>query len=181
VEDIMIDLETLDLGPQSAVIAVGAVMFDPMTGHTGAEFYAKIRPDDAMLYGTHTQDTLEWWGRQDPAARAEAFGGVISSWVICDAFRGFVLGNGPGVRPWGNGATFDVSILEHLFKVHGLPAPWDFWDVRDVRTVVDMGERLRGCQAKKMPFQGMAHKALDDARHQARYVTEIFQQLRVEP
>ncbi|MNR25883.1 hypothetical protein D3C85_1430560 [compost metagenome] len=47
-----------------------------------------------------------------------------------------------------------------------------------MRTVVDMGRDLLGFNPKKeMPFEGVAHTALADAKHQARYVSAIYQRL----
>ncbi|HEM0000754.1 TPA: 3'-5' exoribonuclease, partial [Escherichia coli] len=47
----------------------------------------------------------------------------------------------------------------------------------DVRTIVQLGEAV-GFYAKNMiPFEGTPHNALDDARHQAKYVSAIWQKL----
>jgi len=51
---------------------------------------------------------------------------------------------------------------------------------RDVRTIVDLGRALLGFDPKKdMPFTGERHNALDDAIHQAKYVSAIYQALAV--
>ena len=77
--DVMIDIETLGKGHNAAVIAIGAVFFNPLTGETGEQFYQKIDPNDAALYGQTDGSTMAWWSKQDPAAKAEAFSGVIPS------------------------------------------------------------------------------------------------------
>ena len=176
-KDVMIDIETLGKGHNAAVIAIGAVFFNPLTGETGEQFYQKVDPNDAALYGQTDVSTMAWWGKQDARAMYEAFSGVLLSSTVAHAF-GSYLSQVSDTLVWGNGSTFDITILESLFDAHNLVTPWQFWNVRDVRTVVDLGWRLRNSTAKQAPFTGMAHKALDDAMHQAAYVSRIFQELR---
>jgi len=77
---------------------------------------------------------------------------------------------------WGNGATFDISILEAAYRQRGIPIPWAFWNIRDVRTIA----ALAWPHVKKdhTEFVGVPHRALDDAKHQARYVSAMWQHLR---
>jgi inhibitor of KinA sporulation pathway (predicted exonuclease) len=45
--------------------------------------------------------------------------------------------------------------------------------------MVDIGRQLRGANPKKdLPFEGVQHNALDDAKHQAKYVSAIWQTLK---
>ncbi|EQA7358075.1 3'-5' exonuclease [Enterobacter hormaechei] len=48
---------------------------------------------------------------------------------------------------------------------------------RDVRTVVEMGKAISFDPKRDMPFEGTRHSALDDAIHQAKYVSAIWQKL----
>ena len=81
------------------------------------------------------------------------------------------------VKVWGNGKEFDCAILEHAFQQLEMPCPWKFWDTQDVRTVITLAE-LHGFNPKKTrPFEGMPHRALDDARHRARYVADTVSAL----
>ncbi|EMP5336427.1 3'-5' exoribonuclease, partial [Citrobacter freundii] len=47
----------------------------------------------------------------------------------------------------------------------------------DVRTVVEMGKVIGIDPKRDMPFDGTRHSALDDAIHQAKYVSSIWQKL----
>jgi len=81
---------------------------------------------------------------------------------------------------WGNGATFDVSMLENAYRMLELPIPWMFWDVRDVRTIVQLAAALptsRRVEKCDVPFIGVPHRADDDAVHQASYVAKMYQAL----
>lgn len=81
------------------------------------------------------------------------------------------------LKVWGNGATFDNVILRGAYERAGQVCPWQFWNDHDVRTIVTLG-RVVGFDPKRdMPFDGIAHNALADARHQAKYVSAIWQKL----
>lgn len=81
------------------------------------------------------------------------------------------------LKVWGNGATFDNVILRGAYARTGHLCPWAFWNDHDVRTIVTLG-RATGFDPKlDMPFDGVMHNALDDARHQAKYVSAIWQRL----
>ena len=169
-KDLMIDIETLGKGPRAAILSIGAVFFDLSTGRTGDEFYVCIDPKDAETFGTVDASTRAWWNRQGEAARREAYGGKTPARVAVSAFHAFVAAKLNVVKPWGNGSIFDITILEHAFSAHGFGLPWHFYNVRDVRTIVDLGERLvDGRHKNTIKFEGVAHSALDDARHQVRY------------
>lgn len=84
--NVMLDLETMGSGPRAAIVTIGAVFFDPMTGELGEEFEAAIDLRSSAKYG-----------EIDPK--------------------------------------------------------------------------------KEMPFEGVRHSALADAKHQARYVSAIYRQL----
>jgi exodeoxyribonuclease VIII len=77
---------------------------------------------------------------------------------------------------WGNGATFDISMLEDAYRQYEIEIPWKFWNVRDCRTVLDMYESIRGGFNKTVNRQG-AHNALDDAKFQAQYITMMWSRL----
>jgi len=167
----MIDLETLDTKPSAAFITVGACQFDPDTGEIGKTFYKRVDWGGAMDGGrTVSPETLKWWLAQSDGAREEICKDGEPLQIVLDDLRGFL---GRGAIVWGNGATFDISILEHAYK---FKAPWQFWNVRDVRTIVDLSSHL--VDKRTLKFQGTAHNALDDAVHQARYVSNMWQLLK---
>ena len=186
---VMLDLETMGKGPRAAIVTIGAVFFDPMTGALGAEFEAHIDLRDSAQFGEIDPDTvLRWLGQSDEARKAIAYNvdGEKRMALIqaLQKFQAWLLVNGQGdKRPyvWGNGAGFDCTIMANAYtavnKRHFV-GYWNGFKDRDVRTVVDMGRDLLGFDPKKdMPFEGVAHRALDDAKHQARYVSAIYQRM----
>jgi hypothetical protein len=68
-------------------------------------------------------------------------------------------------------------ILRSAYDRAGQTCPWQFWNDSDVRTMVLLGKQLGFDPKRNMPFDGVAHNALADARHQAKYVSAIWQSL----
>ena len=174
---IMIDLETMGTFMNAPVVTIGACFFDPLNGEIGATFYHKIDLADALKHGTLDPETLRWWLKQDPAAQKELTSGDSK---LADALRDLAAfyNTGNDAKVWGNGPTFDVSILDYAYwKCLGQKAPWPFWNVRDVRTVVQLAE---GLVKKPAAFTkgGVAHNALDDCIFQVGYVSKMWQALR---
>ena len=72
--DIMVDLETMDNVPSAAIVAIGAVQCNLTTGETGSEFYRVVDLEGQDKLGmTINPGTLYWWlqqsgapGRQQP-------------------------------------------------------------------------------------------------------------------
>ncbi|HHT0361153.1 TPA: 3'-5' exonuclease, partial [Klebsiella pneumoniae] len=91
----------------------------------------------------------------------------------------FIRGNSePGrVQVWGNGATFDNVIMRASYDRVDIPCPWHFANDRDVRTIVELGRTIGINPRRDIPFEGDMHNALADAKHQAKYVSAIWQQL----
>ena len=180
-KDVMLDLETMGTSSRAPIIAIGACFFDPMTGDIGAQFESVIDLRSSARSAHLDPDTILWWMKQSEEARK-----VFNSLVSVDLEDGLgeftdwisQIENPRSRQVWANGAGFDNKILANAFESLGLVTPWPFYNDRDVRTIVDLGRRLLGFDPKKeMPFEGTAHNALDDAIHQAKYVSAIIQRL----
>lgn len=182
--DISIDLETLSTRHDAAILSIGAATFDRSTGEIGEQMYAEVEINEAMAHGHVSGSTLEWWMQQSDKARAlfappQAKRLLGGSCGALDQLALLVV-KYPGARVWGNGATFDITILEHAFTKTGLAIPWKFYDVRDMRTIVDAAAAL-GFVKRSIPFQGVEHNAIDDAIHQARVISACWQTVTVRP
>lgn len=174
---LMIDLETMGTRANAPVLSIGACFFDPNTGSIGGEFHRRIEWNSGFAGRVADPNTIKWWMKQSK----EAQDGVLRSGadvtnVLWDFHNWCVTGL--AIKAWGNGATFDISMMENIFQQYGIPIPWNFWDVRDVRTIVELAEGILDCNSIK--FEGIQHNALDDAKHQARYVSAMWQALRAE-
>lgn len=175
--DVMIDIETMATSPDAAVLSIGAVAFNPETGEMGPEFHEKIDFKEAMGSGRADVDTMKWWIQQDAEAGMAVTSGTKTNQEVMVAFVEYIqsLGN-PNV--WGNGATFDITILESAFIRAGIEkCPWMFWQIRDCRTVEALAEGI--CSRDSFEREGLHHDALDDAKYQATYISGMWQHLRV--
>lgn len=179
---LMTDLETMGNKPSAPIVAIGAVFFDPQSGELGAEFYVAVNLTSAMEQGAVPDgDTILWWMKQSAEARsaictddtrhiAEALS-ELSSFISRNSE------NPRSLKVWGNGANFDNVILRSAYERAGHICPWQFWNDCDVRTIVLLGRQLGFDPKRDMPFDGVAHNALADARHQVKYVSAIWQRL----
>ena len=174
--NLMIDLETLGTAPNAPVIAIGAVFFDPATGNLGDTFDAAIDLADAVRYGRADGNTIKWWMGQSESARQNVTRGRHTAAQAWEAFHKFCLKHGTAVKPWGNGSSFDISICDYAFgRVLDKTSPWKFWNVRDCRTIKELADGIVTFNEK---LEGTAHTALDDAMHQAKWVSAYWQGLK---
>ena len=172
---IVLDLETLSTKPHAAVISIGAVALDS-TGQCMGEFHVAI--------DGHTQpgrdispDTIAWWEQQSPEAQAASYRAtnyVSATQAMC-MFSGWVgtVADPEKVKMWGNGSSFDCTILSSLYaQCHelGHPQPWRWWNDRDMRTISDDFPEAKNVG----PFEGIEHHALHDARHEAKVLAKAL-------
>ncbi|HII0118459.1 TPA: 3'-5' exoribonuclease domain-containing protein [Klebsiella variicola] len=180
---VMVDLETMGKKHNSPIVAIGAVVFDPATGSIGESLYKVVCLESSVNWGAVIDpSTVIWWLKQSSEARSA----IVNDDAIplLDAllqFREFVSDNVAGgskkAQVWGNGASFDNSILRSSYDCIAEDYPWEYWNDRDVRTMVELGQAINYEPQKAIPFEGERHNALADAIHQARYVSAIWQRL----
>ncbi|HEI0686749.1 TPA: 3'-5' exoribonuclease [Escherichia coli] len=177
---LMIDLETMGTNTNAPIVVIGAVFFDPQTGEIGPVFYIVISLTDAMNTGAVPDGgTIEWWLKQSSEARAAILTDQVKLKDALSRFREFIneYSDEKFVQVWGNGATFDNAILRTSYERLDIPCPWRYHNDRDVRTIVELGKTIDFDARTVIPFEGVRHNALDDARHQAKYVSAIWQKL----
>lgn len=173
--NIMLDLETLSTRMNAAILTIGAARFteDRIEDYT---FYRAVTLDSNTRLGRHIDGgTVAWWMAQDDVVRAAAFADpsavdlAVALVEFATWFRGAATartGEAEPVYLWGNGANFDVSILQSAYEATDMPVPWGFRDVRCMRTI----RALAGASCIARPEVGHAHNALDDARAQAMWL-----------
>jgi len=162
--NVMVDLETLGKNSNAVIISLGAVIFNE-SRITGS-FYRKIDAQSCVDAGLKMDvSTIMWWMEQSDAARAE-FKNTKSS--LTETLLDFSEWFPKEACLWGNGATFDNVILGNAYDSLRFERPWQFWSDRCYRTVKALYP-----QVSADPFAGVAHNALDDARHQALHLIKI--------
>jgi hypothetical protein len=155
--DIMIDLETLAASPDAVILTIAAQCFDPLgKGYSEKfQYYARITLDsqeDRVI----SDSTVEWWGTQpEAAAEALAEDNRIPLEQALDELHKLCW---KCDLIWTNGITFDICILENAYTKLGKPLPWQFFKVRDARTVYSLWPDC--------PKPVTSHHALEDCRRQ---------------
>lgn len=172
-QDLMIDFETLAKTPRATVISLGAVFFDEKTGQLGPTFYMAFEIDEQIKKGREIDaDTLKWWMNQSGAAKKVFNEKAKSAKEVLSLFSQWVLAQNTisKIQPWGNGSTFDISIIEDLFRMYDIKCPWLYYNVYDLRTF----RRYMANGAKVDKSAGTDHNALDDSIAQAKFVIEHY-------
>jgi len=168
----MVDLETLAVSPNAVVLTLGAVHFDPYgTGYSDS-IYFRIDIDDQDALGREVDpNTITWWASQPPEIMEEAFSpdDRIPLVEAMDCFHKFAW---VCSAFWSHGATFDLVIIENIYRQLNKPLPWNYWQLRDTRTLFDLG------QDPEMP-QNSKHNALEDAIRQAVGVQNVYRKLNI--
>ena len=169
--DIMLDLETLSTRPDATILTFGACKFSPYKQHEIVDgIYFRVNVDEQTALGRHVDDnTVEWWGRQADDVREEALGegDRIGLEQFTQELNRFIVG---ADNIWAQGPVFDIVILENLYRQMGLPCPWQFWQIRDSRTLLSTHGDLRDKNKAGL------HNALEDAVSQAQAVQTVFKQ-----
>jgi exodeoxyribonuclease VIII len=153
----MIDLEGLGTGPDTTILTIAAQAFDPFGEQEyKQQYYARVTLESQENRSIQ-QGTIDWWATQPAAARDEAFNeeGRIPLDQALDELGKLIWHS---KRIWAQGPTYDMNILEHAYKSYGKTIPWQYYVVRDSRTVFSLWPDL--------PKPPTSHHALEDCRRQ---------------
>lgn len=177
--DFMIDIETLGVRSGSIITQIAVRGFSLECGvSTHQRLNKKIDISDSILNGMSIdQSTVDWWKAQSKEARELVFSGdKVSLSEALDELSKLVKSE-DNVRVWGNGSSFDISLLEEAYRIMNKEIPWKFYRVRDLRTIVDLAE-LKGFNKKDIKFEGVPHNAEDDCLHQIKICCSAFKYLK---
>ena len=165
----MLDLESLGTRPDCAILTLGAIKFNPyVLDSFGDSLYLRIDVDEQLALGREVQeDTLTWWSNQAEDVREEALGegNRVSLTEMYRQLNRFCVG---ATNIWCQGPAFDIVILENIYRQMGWPTPWQFWQIRDSRTLFG----VHGDPREKN--KAGLHNALEDCVSQAQGVQQIF-------
>lgn len=155
--DLMIDIEGLGTGPETTILTIAAQSFDPFgTGYYDQSYYARITLESQENRRIE-QGTIDWWATQPAVVRDEAFAehGRIPLDQALGELAKLIWHS---KRIWAQGPTYDMNILEHAYKSFGMSLPWQYYMVRDSRTVFSLWPDL--------PKPPVSHHALEDCCRQ---------------
>lgn len=167
---VMIDLETLSTRANATILSIGATKFTLGEGIID-KFYCNVDAKSCKEVGLHVSNgAVEWWMQQSKAARDALLDNQIS---ITNALTQFTDWIGKDkVMTWGNGASFDISIMESAYAAIGMPYPWRYSNIMCYRTVMNlMGLSNAKIRASENDTH---HHALDDAISQTNTLIGIL-------
>jgi hypothetical protein len=171
-EQVMLDIETMGTGSYSAILSIAAVKFNIETGKYTDEFYQRIDLQTCLDVGLKIKaSTVYWWMGQGDEAR-EDFAKNISPLKDVLAYLSFFIDQDSLI--WGNSNSFDCGILSNAYEKIGKPIPWNFWNERDVRTLLSLMPHIKN-ETDKV---GISHNPIDDCKFQINYCTKIWNALK---
>jgi DNA polymerase III epsilon subunit-like protein len=175
--EVMVDLETYSTNSDALIITIGAIKFSRkgnlQTLEDSDKFYRRITIESSRILGLNINpETVLWWSQQSKESRYEIETDEDRV-PIQQALKELNEWFGCKRKIWGHGSVFDCIILENSYKACNIEAPWNFWDVRDSRTMFDIG----GIKMKDLPTKG-EHHALYDAYRQIIGVKQAFENIK---
>src|ERR1044072_8775853 len=187
---LMLDIESLDVGPRSVVLQIALYGLDPDEGRLLEDnvwSFFPIQPQlDLIQPRTISAKTLLWWMQQSDEARSvfernvgddfESLGVLMRH--LTREFRRMV--GDRDYELWARGPDFDVTNVVSLYRDCGMEAPWNqdqnYHKVRDLRTLM-ASAGLRSSDVEK-PEGFIAHRAAWDCKYQLRQWQEAQRHLR---
>lgn len=180
--NVMLDLETMGVGPHAAIISIGAVVFDRKANDSGMNFYVLGQrfytvvdlASSIEAGGVVDASTILWWMKQSDAARKQfdlPGKPLREALDEFDAWLNDVAASFPSPQNlyiWGNGAGFDNVILESAYRAIGKKIPWKHYNNRCYRTIKALNPDI------PIQRQGTYHNAVDDAVSQAQHLIDIL-------
>lgn len=178
----MVDLETMGVNPNDAILSIGIVPFDAKEKKLGKGFYAKVSLESCHKLGMNIDpSTVMWWLQQDQAARGE-FKGNYAHMPITDALKevtNFIKTQSERaeidqLKIWGNGSMMDNALLSAAFDLAGLGVPWSYKSDMCYRTLRALAPDVKRVEPE------IAHHALSDAVAQAKTLFAINDKLNLD-
>jgi hypothetical protein len=152
--EVMLDIETLSTRPNAIILIIGAIKFkrtekyneniDDKILNKLDTFYRRITISSCTEVGLiQSKETVNWWESQKDEIKKEAFTDQ-NRVSLQEALKSFSVWFKEGEKNsrtliWGNGSDFDITILGEAYNRCNIEIPWKFWLVRDLRTLLDIG------------------------------------------
>jgi hypothetical protein len=168
---VMIDIETLGRDPGAAILSLAAVEFAPAEG-LGRELSRSIDLSSCQQHGLDIDAaTLDWWLDQSSEAQSALRGGDDLTHVLAGLSRWWPR---DGAEVWSKSPAFDVVLLAEAYSRIDRDPPWQFWETRDVRTILSLVDT-----PPQVESAGPDHDALADAKEQALQINAVLDALEV--
>jgi DNA polymerase III epsilon subunit-like protein len=150
--NIVVDLETLSTRANASIVVIAAIKFsgkEEFSENISEEelfsmkntFYRRIKINTEEKKYHIDNNTVTWWNTQPKEIIYESLehpDRTELKQALTD-FTKWVGNNKDRIKIWGNGSSFDITILGEAFALEGLEICWCYWNIRDIRTLFDIG------------------------------------------
>lgn len=176
-DEIMIDIETMSVLPNALILTIGAIKFKRkgqlQTMDKLDKFYRRIDVNTCKEGEYHIcEETLKWWDTQPDEAKEESF--KKERIPLIDVLKELSIFIGEKSIVWANSPSFDCIIMENAYRNCKLKVPWNFWNTRDCRTIMDFGN----VRMSELPVENL-HHALYDCYRQIIGVKRALKNLKI--
>ncbi|QGH73627.1 MAG: RNase T-like 3' exoribonuclease [Podoviridae sp. ctpVR23] len=167
----MLDLETMSLAPNAAIVSIGAVSFD-FNSHILREFKVNVDLCSCKQVGLDIDpNTVMWWLSQPKESQQSLMSAdIVDIETALNQLMVWMCEHrvyAENFKVWGNGAMSDNIWIDQAFKACKIHKPWTHRDDMCFRTIKAMYPKI------EISDELVQHDALCDARWQARYLLEI--------
>jgi len=175
---VVLDLETVGTKRDAAILEIGVVIFNH-AGENGSvnvieQVSQAVSLESSMKYGgTVDASTITWWLDPDRSEARDNWSLSTKSSLPSGLNEiAHILGKYSSLSPliWGNGVNFDNAILKSAYERLEVKVPWGYRQDADFRTL----KLLYKDVVPEPAFVGTPHIALDDARHEAVWLSMIL-------
>lgn len=193
--DITVDLESLSLSTNAAILQIAAVAWNrkaasnpffadmlPFVGHVDIRSCVKDRFDICP-------NTVKWWGDQADAVKDSVL--TPPAYPLKDVLESLAewmqdAQKSTGAKTallWAQGSDFDIANLRNAFARYQMPFPVSHHCFRDARTfILEMGcfvfetQDMEDVYKKLLPLPGdeMTHDAVHDAKRTSWNVWQLM-------
>jgi hypothetical protein len=143
---------------------LAAAVFDPMTGRVDASMYRTVNIESSEAAGgTIGADTVKWFKKSREVQAAVLSDQAVQLGVALADLNLFVLAycDADSVKVWARGTDYDMPIISHAMQSLGIRPVWNFWNVRDVRTVEEISLMVCGYASRRLVDENKHNAAAD--------------------
>jgi hypothetical protein len=178
----MFDIETLSTRPDALILSLGVVVIDSAleTNYTVVApplWWYKTINRESQKHRHIDVGTVEFWlDIADTYPRAQSNSMMLTdvlyslnSWLtIVAAYLKVPLTE---CEFWAKGTDFDFVILKDAYSSLGIPIPWQYNSIRDLRTVLKRTPKMVYTPKEE---NKELHNALGDAKFQAMQLIQVL-------
>jgi 3' exoribonuclease, RNase T-like len=183
----MLEVKTLGKSTGSALLSIGAVVFDP-TGRKSIEndkdnqFHVVLNSFDMGNYGFGSDpETVRWWKSQPiwPQLSKDTVQMGVPLTRALKLLNDFIERKSPD-KVWANSPAFDIEMLREAYTAVRTPFPITYRQEMDYRTVMDLVYPQRDMRPTNPNTGFMLHHAMGDALGQSKTLVSTLNRLNLD-